>query len=56
MNYQFEFWHPFCRRPAYVTILIDQTQTSKPLDYAATFIKTLRSIFVGRMELQSVSY
>ena len=37
-------------------ILIDKTQISKPLEYAATFFKTLRAIYVGHMELQSVSY
>jgi hypothetical protein len=37
-------------------ILIDKTQMSRPPECAATFFKTWRSILVGHLGLQSVTY
>ena len=37
-------------------IFIDKTQISRPSEYAATFFKTLSSILVGHLGLQSVTY
>ena len=35
---------------------IDKTQMSKPPECAATFLKNFRSIYVGHLGLQSVTY
>ena len=35
---------------------IDKTQMSKPPECAATFLKFFRSIYVGHLGLQSVTY
>jgi hypothetical protein len=35
---------------------IDKTQMSKPPECAATFLKSFRSIYVGHLGLQSVTY
>ena len=35
---------------------IDKTQMSKPFECAATFLKKIRSIYVGHLGLQSVTY
>ncbi len=35
---------------------IDKTQMSKPPECAATFLKKFRSIYVGHLGLQSVTY
>ena len=37
-------------------IFIDKTQMSRPPECAATFFKTWRSILVGHLGLQSVTY